>query len=218
MKVQLYFLYPKYKKEIYETLKLLIKEYPIIQDNIKIIKTKIPKRNKKCFASQYFVYDKKIQSIIKLNPKAFCFPFIKRKFKETQNANYYSVQDIICHEVGHCLQLYILCKKYNLNLNTYNYSERNKFYDILEDDNKKLECFNEHMFSYFKRFNWNKQIASYYLGKYAIYNPEEFIPECFNNYYRLKNQTNLDTKQFILFNFVKTVIEEYQEFIPKQDF
>ena len=35
MKVQLYFLYPKYKKEIYETLKLLIKEYPIIQDNIK---------------------------------------------------------------------------------------------------------------------------------------------------------------------------------------
>lgn len=215
MKTQLYFLYLKYRKEIYKTLKLLIKEYPIIQDNIKIIKIKIPKKSKECFASQYFVYDKKIQSIIKLNPKAFCFPYIERKFKETQDANYYSIQDIICHEVGHCLQLYLLCKEYNLDLNTYSYSQRNKFHDILENDDENLKCYTKHMQLYLKRFNWNKQIASCYLGKYAIYNPEEFIPECFNNYYRLRNQANLDTKQLRLFNFVKTVVEEYQEFIPK---
>ena len=53
-----------------------------------------------------------------------------------------------------------------------------------------------------------------YLGENA-YIPDEFLPECFNNYYRLKDKIKLDINEQEIFEFVKAVVEDYKRYIPQ---
>ena len=58
---------------------------------------------------------------------------------------------------------------------------------------------------YILAFGWHNDKVKHFLGSYAINVPAEFILECFNNYYRLKNKINLDEYEQELFRFVSVV-------------
>lgn len=54
-----------------------------------------------------------------------------------------------------------------------------------------------------------------HLGSYAADDSFEMLPECFNNYYRLKEKGHLDTVEQKTYAFVKEVIDDYKKYIPK---
>lgn len=54
------------------------------------------------------------------------------------------------------------------------------------------------------------------LGNGAMQNPNEILPECFNNFYRLKNKANLDAVDQEIYEFTKAIVEDYKKYIPEK--
>ena len=206
----------EYKNHIRDAIKTFKSEYPVINEIVKVIHCKKVGRGMEyCFATTRIIWGFKLRFEIKLNPKAFSRTGIRDKFLLTDGANYESVEDIIYHELGHCLQIFMLCKEWNLNLKKYNYFNYFK-YKELNRSKKAINTYTDYIGKFLIRFDWNQEKAALHLGTYAAENPWEILPECYNNYYRLNGKYILNPIEKETYEFVKTVIEDYKKYIPKQ--
>lgn len=213
MKVNLKFVSKKHIDFIYTAINEILFDFPILYNYNIIIHMKLLNKNyKESFASHRLIYGKHLIQEIKLNPKIFLFSNIENKFKSVYEANYETVKDIIWHELGHCLQIAILCNFYNLNLTEYSKNKK-IFFNHLENKQTNRICYKQHMDYWFSKFNWDYTKANYFLGSYAIKYPEEFIPECFNNYYRLRTKSFFNNTEQETYQFVSTVINNYKNYI-----
>ena len=206
----------EYRQQVEKAITIFATDFPIIKQIVKIIHCKkVGKGKEYCFATSRISWGLRFGYEIKLNPKAFSKPEIDNKFKMTFNANYESISDVIYHELGHCLQPFILCYKFELDLKKYcyfNYIE----YSELNGGLQALKIYAEYFSKFMKRFGWNHKDIEKYLGKYAASDCWEMLPECFNNYYRLKNKKYLDISEQKTYKFVKAVVEDYKKYVPEK--
>lgn len=219
MKVDLKKIYAEYKTDVLDAIDEMINEYPIIQGTIKALWIKrMPRGNRNGFASSTLLYGRKLQYEIKLNPQAFEKPNIFEKFITARgSAYYYTVKNIIYHEVGHSLQHFLPCERYGLELCRYNYFNYRKYRDVLESA-KTSECYEKYLDKFLLQFGWSKNEFAAYFGTYAVENPMEVLPECFSNYYYLKNKyPDFARGEQEAYRFAKMVIEDYRKYIPKNE-
>lgn len=200
----------EYKKEILDTINLLTIDYPILKEDIDVIHVKYPLCGD-AVASHYFLYNKKIESKINLNPDYFESPYLENILKDKTYSQCTTIKGYISHEIGHALQLYILCKKLKLDLKKYKQFKYIIFMRKLENKKLKEKYCEEFMNYHLNRFDWNKKKASQYLGTYNINNSDEFFPDCFGLYYELKDKKELNNKEMIILNFVKEVVKDFNE-------
>lgn len=196
-------------RDISSAVQEMLAEYPVLKKMIKIIHLK--KMNKgfeTCFATSQIIYGFSLKYEIKLNPIVFSKPNIQNFLNNVYESHYYSIKDIIYHEMGHCLQLFMLCETYKLSLNKYNYFNAYKYGMLIYEKGEKE--FKNYFDKFFKMYNWDYCVASKHLGIYAIDNPLELLPECFNNYYSLKCKSNRTKEEEITLNFTKTIIDDYK--------
>ena len=106
----------------------------------------------------------------------------------------------------------MLCDYYNLDLRQYQ-NQRQEFLKIVLNEKLTSACYERHRNNYLKRFKWTYDKAISSLGYHAIQKPNEFIPECFNNYYRLKSKSSLSASEYDTYEFVKAVVEDYKIYI-----
>lgn len=105
MKINLMFVYRKYKKDLHDAIKEMSCDFPILKkSNIVVHMRFLDETLKKSFASHRNLYGKSIKHEIKLNPAVFFNSDINSKFKTVKDANYETVKDVIWHELGHSLQ------------------------------------------------------------------------------------------------------------------
>ncbi len=216
MKINLSGIYPEYKKDLLEAVDEMVSIYPVLRKVIKIIHLKKPgKKFKHSFATTSSIWGMKLQYEIRLNPAAFKKPDIRWKFISARPAAYYyTVKDVIYHEIGHCLQHFMPCEKFNLDIDKYNGFNYKK-YSILISESYD-ECYREYFNTFLSLFNWNDSHINACFGNYAAENILEILPECFNNYYNLKNQyPELNEAERGAYEFAKAVIEDYKKYIPK---
>lgn len=212
MDVELAGVNEEYRTEIENTIKLMQYEYPVLQEIIGIIhlsNTTI----RDTYASCRLICKKKLYYEIQLNNKYLSKADIEHEFSKDRimyEANYYSLQDIIIHEMGHALQGFYLCKKLHINLKLYKFFYRINF-TLLENENKVDRIWTKY-FSKFENINYKLQL----LGNGAMQNPKEILPECYNNYYRLKNKSKLDVVEQETYEFVKAVVDDYKKYIPNE--
>lgn len=204
----------EYKQQVEKAISVFITDYPIIKQMVKIIHCKKVGRGMEyCFATSRISWGLRFGYEIKLNPKAFSKPEIKNKFKMTYDANYESISDVIYHELGHCLQPFILCDKWELDLKKYYYFNYIKYAE-LEAGPKAVKVYEEYFCTFMKKIGWNHKEIENHLGKYAASDWWEMLPECFNNYYRLKEKNYLDATEQETYKFVKAVVEDYKKYVP----
>ena len=216
MKINLMFVYKEYKQDIYEAIENFLSDFPMLNNrDIYIHMCFLDRRLKRSFAScrnNYGMF--KIRQEIKLNPAAFLFPDIKFKLMSVMTANYKTVKDIIWHELGHTLQIYFMLEYCNLNMKYYVLLQPWFRYKLGNWDTIQ-KCFKEHMERHMSQSDWDYQKTKRLLGTYCCENPEEFIPECFNNFYRLKNKNNLSNVEQQIYTFTKSVIEDCKKHLLK---
>lgn len=214
MIVDLSGIYADYEKEVVDTIEMMVKEYPILEDIVEIIHIqKMQKGHERRFATCCFLYQKTPKYEIKLNPEAFSNPDIYTKFFMTRGgAYYYNVSDVITHEMAHPLQFFYLCKSLNINPNNYKWFWRFKYKFLCS--RIADQSFQKYFDAFFEQFNWDSDTIINRLGSYAYDNPMELLPECFNNYYHLKNVKEFVSGEQDTFEFVKAVVEDYKKYIP----
>lgn len=216
MKIKLLLVNKKYRNNIIEAVNEMLTDFPILNNlNIVIHMRKLDRRLGNSFASHRNIYSRKrIIHEIKLNPKAFFFLGIEKKLESVMDANYANVKDIIWHELGHVLQIYMLMDDRGIEPDKFRYTPQT-YYEIFENNEMNAWCFCQHMQQQLSTCRWNKGKAEKLLGGYAVHNSYEFIPECFNNYYRLRNIGILDDYEQETFQFVKMVVDDYKNIIEK---
>lgn len=194
----------------------MLTDFPILNNlNIIIHMRKLDRRLGNSFASHRNIYSRKrIIHEIKLNPKAFFFSDIEKKLESVMDANYETVKDIIWHELGHVLQMFLILYKNGIDSNRIKYNQ-DSYYKMYENKKINMQYFRQHMIQQFLACHWNKKKAEKLLGEYAVLDPYEFIPECFNNFYRLKNKKIIDKYEQDIFQFVKMIVEDYKNIIEK---
>ena len=214
MKIKLLFVRREYRKDIRDAVDEIVLDFPVLNDRVHIIHIwRLSPELRFSFASHKEVRVKKrVVSEIKLNPKAFMHPYIDNKFRTTAEANYESVKDVIWHELGHSLQIYKLCDYHGVSPEN---NQLESLASVLRDEESNIRCYKEHTNHFLSKFGWSTTTGKQRLGVYAINNPEEFIPECFNNYYRLRSKSKLSGAEQETFKFVKAVIEDYKNYIPQ---
>lgn len=216
MKINLKRIYAEYKTDVLDAINEMINEYPIIQETIKVLWIKkMTLKNQNKFATSFPMYERKLQYEIKLNPKAFSKPKIFEKFISVRtSAYYYTVKNIIYHEVGHSLQHFLPCARYGLDLCKYNYFNYRKYRDVLESS-KTSECYEKYLAKFLVQFGWSKNQFAAYFGTYAMENSMEILPECFSNYYHLKSKyPKFALGEQETYEFAKTVVEDYKKYVP----
>lgn len=214
MRINLFLVYPKYRKDIREAVREMTDEYPILKKIIKIIHVKRMNEDfKYCFATSVSLWGRKHLYEIKLNPQAFMNSNINILLHSVSKAHCVSVKSVIYHEIGHCLQLYMLCNKFGIDLKDYKFHDYKK-YMVLESEEAEA-CYREYFEKYFRKYGWNQKKIIYYLGAYAADNPWELLPECFNNYYCLRKKKELNKYELEVCEFTKEIVEDYKKFIPK---
>lgn len=216
MKINLLFVNKKYRNNIIEAVNEMLTDFPILNNlNIIIHMRKLDRRLGNSFASHRNIYSRKrIIHEIKLNPKAFFFSDIEKKLESVMDANYETVKDIIWHELGHVLQMFLILYKNGIDSNRIKYNQ-DSYYKMYENKKINMQYFRQHMIQQFLACHWNKKKAEKLLGEYAVLDPYEFIPECFNNFYRLKNKKIIDKYEQDIFQFVKMIVEDYKNIIEK---
>jgi len=216
MRINNLFVNKKYKKDIYNAVDEVLLDFPILNEiNIVIHMKSLNRRLKASFASHRNNYgNKRIQQEIKLNPRAFLFSDIEQKLLCVRDANYETVKDIIWHELGHCTQIYLLCDYYKLNMNDY-CDNIDYFYMTLNNNNR--QCFVHHMNYYLQLSQLTKNKIRQLLGEYAVEEPAEFIPECFNNYYRLINKPELSKIEQEILKFVELIIKDLKKYLQYKE-
>lgn len=214
MIIKLSGIYADYEKEVIDTIEMMVQEYPILEDIIEIIHIK---EMTKSFENRFATSRLKYQSIpkyeIKLNPEAFSKPDIYNKFFMTRgDAYYYNVSDIIVHELTHPLQFFYLCK--SMHINPSNYKQFWKIKYRILCSYKAGIIFKKYFNEFFKQFNWDDATIINRLGRYAYKDPMELLPECFNNYYHLKNVSVFASGEEDTFEFTKMIVNDYKKYIP----
>lgn len=216
MKVDLKGIYNDYEKEVLDTIEMMRQEYPVLNEIVTIIHLcEMNKNFENCFATSRLVPGKKIEWEIKLNPVAFSEPDIQGKFIEARyTAFYYSVEDIVAHELAHTLQIFFLFAKMKIDIKKYKYFWKRKYRKLVS---RRAERYYKKYFKHFlKMFNLPYKAIQDYLGLYAYQNPMELLPECFNNYYHLKSVSpNFGKGERETYEFTKAVIEDYKKYVPK---
>lgn len=212
LKIELRGMYPEYVDDVLAAINEMLEEYPILKNLIKVVHiSEMSEKFSNCFATIKNVGRFKLKYEVKLNPVAFAQPNIQFLLNMTSGAYYYSVKSIIYHEVAHCLQLFMPCKKLGLSINKYdkyNIFNFNTWRTITIDEvnNAYSNYFNE----FFKLFKWdNKKIVTHF-GSYAANNVLEILPECFNLYYSLRNRPNNSLLEVESLKFAKEVIDDYK--------
>ena len=216
MKINLLFVNKKYRNNIIEAVNEMLTDFPILNNlNIIIHMRKLDRRLGNSFASHRNIYSRKrIIHEIKLNLKAFFFSDIEKKLESVMDANYETVKDIIWHELGHVLQMFLILYKNGIDSNRIKYNQ-DSYYKMYENKKINMQYFRQHMIQQFLACHWNKKKAEKLLGEYAVLDPYEFIPECFNNYYRLRDIGIFDDYEQETFQFVKMVVDDYKNIIEK---
>lgn len=219
MKVEINDIYKDYEQEVLKAIEMMQQEYPVLNEIIKIIHLeKMDKRFRQCFASSKIIYSSKIEFEIKLNPEAFCKPNINFKFLSTRpTAYYFTVKDIIVHELAHALQIFYLCSQMNIDITKYKYFWRIKHRKIISP--KAAVYFKTYFKQFFYKYQWTDNMIESYLGSYAFNNPMELLPECFNNYYHLKDiYPNFSDEEKKIYELTQNIIEDYKKYIPNSIF
>lgn len=198
--------YPPYIAQIEAALKRCVTDYPILEQLIANVHVEnLSGEFEDRFATCKLLND--IRYEIKLNSEAFSYSGIEIRLKITSDSIYESIQDIITHEVGHALQVFYLKKKVNKKI-----YKKSKYKGICSVNSEFYWKVYMIKILLYKRKNCSWIIN--YLGENA-YIPDEFLPECFNNYYRLKDKIKLDINEQEIFEFVKAVVEDYKRYIPQ---
>lgn len=207
----------EYWEEIEKAITVFKTDFPVVEQMVKIIHCKeVAKEHEYSFATSRISEGRKIRYEIKLNPLAFSEPEIEDKFKKVRKAakaNYESISDIIYHEFGHSLQPFLLCRKWRLKLEKYNWYNFRK-YEKLDKSPEAIETYEEYFSKFIKEFGWNHEKIEKHLGSYATNNCWEMLPECFNNYYRLKDKECMGRLEQETYKFVSVVVEDYKKYIP----
>lgn len=214
MKVNLLFVYKDYKKDIRDAIDDFLVDFPTVQDNnISIFAHKMNDGFTNCFASHRNFYGgMNIRQEIRLNSAVFSKPLIKWYLVATNDANYDSVKDIIWHELGHSLQLYLVSCYCGINLHEYK-GKRSALKNLLENSQKNSNCYSQHKKYCLNKFGWNNRLVKQFLGASANTHVDEFFPECVNNFYRLKNKTHLTADEQFTLEFVRNVITDFKQYI-----
>lgn len=204
-----------YRKEIEYAINKFMTDYPVTDEIVKIMHCrKVSKDNEDSFATTKIILGEGIHYEVKLNPKVFSSANIRTKLQSVTGANYESISDIIYHEFGHCLQAFMLCSKWNLSIEDCTYDNFYK-YKPLDNCKQSVDEYTDYFKPFIKQFGWNRDKVVMHLGSYAADDSFEMLPECFNNYYRLKEKEHLDTVEQETYAFVKEVIDDYKKYIPK---
>lgn len=216
MKINLMFVRKNYRPEIISAINLMCEEFPVLENIVKVVHVRfLPRYFKRSFATAAILGFRKkcIQYEIKLNPYAFSFYGIMFKIFSVEGANYCSIQDIIIHEFGHCLQLFIVADKLGIDILHYKWRKWRKYKELTSEKTK--EFYKSFFEDYYNRFGWSKDDAINYLWTSAVQNPWESLPECFNNYYRLRlRYPDLTPMELETYRFTKMVVDEYRSYIP----
>lgn len=201
---------PIYKTEIIAAVEKCKALYPVLKNLIRrIYVTKMSIEFLYSFASCQTIFGRIIQYDIKLNIDAFGEPHLQEKLDSTVDSVNESIEDIIAHEIGHALSIFIILNKLHLKL------DRCGKHLIFRDPIINHLLYYVIYRKYFKKFGKDKDQIEKMLGSYATHNIFELLPECFNYYFRLKRRGPLFFEKET-YDFVSMVVTDYEKFIPKE--
>lgn len=207
-------IYSEYIAEIEDAMQIMTSEYTVLGELVsKVYISKMSKKYKYTFATSKLYFTNKIRYDIKLNYLAFAKPNISQKFLNTTAAHYYSVKDIIYHELGHTLQIFLVLNRLNIPIKKGYFYWLTKSY--LFDEKQIAIMWKDFIDNFLISYNYDYNDIMYLIGLYAAENVYEVLPECFNNYYRLREKTKLSPYELNVLVFTKAFIKEYNKYIPQ---
>lgn len=81
---------------------------------------------------------------------------------------------------------------------------------------KIVALYKKYFSVFLEEFGWGYMEIKEHMGGYAANDPWEMLPECFNNYYRLKAKDKLSIVEEETYEFVKRIVDDYRRYIPQK--